>query len=349
MTSVARSMPRQSWLICRRSASSESTTAISPTRRPSPRSTCAIKARSMGARRLNPRGAVTVTGMAGLSQAARTARNAQNGATRVRGRPSAGEPRWSPRTVSPRPRAACGRVPTSVDPSARSAPRGIDPRGRAGEDHPRAGIMKEGRTMTSRIPHRALGLAVLAGTLAAAWLVASARPAAAEAFAQKRDGWFVGFGVGGGTAALTHGGESTDREGAPAGSFRAGFDFSPELGLGLETNGWSKSENVSGGGTATTTLSVGAATLYYHPPTTGLVLRGGVGYGTANAKVQFGSTSVSGSESGFGFTVGAQYDFRVRRTFSLGPTVDFGWMTLSDFDANYVNFGLSFDWHFLGR
>lgn len=203
--------------------------------------------------------------------------------------------------------------------------------------------------MTSRIPHRALGLAVLAGTLAAAWLVASARPAAAEAFAQKRDGWFVGFGVGGGTAALTHGGESTDREGAPAGSFRAGFDFSPELGLGLETNGWSKSENVSGGGTATTTLSVGAATLYYHPPTNGLVLRGGVGYGTANAKVQFGSTSVSGSESGFGFTVGAQYDFRVRRTFSLGPTVDFGWMTLSDFDANYVNFGLSFDWHFLGR
>jgi hypothetical protein len=47
--------------------------------------------------------------------------------------------------------------------------------------------------------------------------------------------------------------------------------------------------------------------------------------------------------------MGAAYDFRIRRTFSIGPQIDYSWMTLSDFDANYVNFGLSFDWHFIGK
>lgn len=201
--------------------------------------------------------------------------------------------------------------------------------------------------MSSMI-RRFQSLGFLTATLAVALLLASVRPAAAETYPHARSGWFVGLGLGGGSAALTSGGQSTDREGAAAGSVRVGYDFSPELGVGLEANGWSKSDNVSGVD-VTTTLSVGAATLYYHPPGNGLVLRGGVGLGTADASAKLGSTSVSASESGFGFTLGAQYDFRVRRTFSIGPQVDFGWMTLDSFDANYFTVGLSFDWHFIGH
>lgn len=186
-------------------------------------------------------------------------------------------------------------------------------------------------------------------TLTLAGLLVVAGMARAETYPQKRGGWFIGFGAGGGWAALTNNGQSTDREGAGAGSFRAGYDFSPELGLGLETNAWSKSQDVQGLGTATTTLSTGAATLYFHPPTNGLVLRGGVGFGSADAKLKVGSTTVTGTNSGFGLTLGAQYDFRVRRTFSIGPEVDWSWMTLDPFDANYLMVGLSFDWHFIGK
>jgi len=189
---------------------------------------------------------------------------------------------------------------------------------------------------------------IIVGIVALGSLAAAVRPAAAEGYPQKRGGWFLGFGFGGGTAALTANGESTNREGAPTGSFRVGYDLSPEIGLGLESNGWTKSEDVLGE-TVTTTFDVGAATFYFHPPSNGLVLRGGVGFGGAHASVQSGNTTTTSTETGFGLTLGVAYDFRVLRTFSIGPQIDYSWMTLSDFDANYVNFGLSFDWHFIGK
>src|SRR6185436_4329147 len=63
MTSVARSMPRQSRFVRRSSASSASTTAISPARRRSRRSTPATSACNGRARPARPRGAITETGM----------------------------------------------------------------------------------------------------------------------------------------------------------------------------------------------------------------------------------------------------------------------------------------------
>jgi hypothetical protein len=189
---------------------------------------------------------------------------------------------------------------------------------------------------------------VVVAIVALASLAAAVRPASAESYPQARGGWFLGFGFGGGTAGLTAGGQSSDRQGAPSGSFRVGYDLSPEIGLGLETNGWTKSEDVQGQ-TETDTFDMAAATFYYHPPTNGLVLRGGVGAGGAHASAKSGNTTTTSTETGFGFTLGAAYDFRIRRTFSIGPQIDYSWMTLSDFDANYVNFGLSFDWHFIGK
>src|SRR5262245_146691 len=59
-------MPRQSRLIWRSSASSASTTAISPGRRRSPRSTRATSARRGRTRPPRPRGALTETGMNGI-------------------------------------------------------------------------------------------------------------------------------------------------------------------------------------------------------------------------------------------------------------------------------------------
>jgi len=168
--------------------------------------------------------------------------------------------------------------------------------------------------------------------------------AAAETHPQTREGWLIGFGVGGGSAGISADGASSDREGGFAASFRAGYAFQPQLSVELDSNGWSKEQD----GT-TTTFSVGTAAINYYPGAQGIVLRGGVGFGSADVSTQVGSVTLSGSESGFGFLLGAGYEFRVRRTFAIGPQVDFGWMTLDAFDANYVNVGIGFNWYFIPR
>ena len=186
---------------------------------------------------------------------------------------------------------------------------------------------------------------VLALTFAAAVTAAAARPAGAEGMSTKTGSWFLGITAGAGTAGVTpKGGSSSDRETAPAASFRVGYDMTSMLSLGIQTNGWRKSDTVNGND-VTSTFSVTTATAFLHPTAVkGLELRGGVGLGTGDASVSNSGTTVSASQSGFGFNLGAGYAFPVGRSFAIGPSVDFGWMTAKDFDANFVNFGVTFDW-----
>jgi len=97
-------------------------------------------------------------------------------------------------------------------------------------------------------------------------------------------------------------------------------------------------------------VDVAAIGLSYYPAAVpGLSVHGGVGSGTTDLTLKVGNVSISGSDSGLGFTAGAGWEFRVARTFALGPKVDFGWMTLSDFDANYINGGLAATWYFIPK
>jgi hypothetical protein len=165
---------------------------------------------------------------------------------------------------------------------------------------------------------------------------------AAGPYPQTREGWLVGFGVGGGSAGLTADNVSSDREGGAAGSFRVGYAFQPQLSLELNTNGWTKEQDG-----VTVSFSVIAAALNFYPGAQGLVLRGGLGGGSGTAQVQVGSLVVKETKSGFGITAGAGYEFRVTRTFAVGPQVDFGWTSLDTFDANYINGCLGFNWYFI--
>jgi hypothetical protein len=168
--------------------------------------------------------------------------------------------------------------------------------------------------------------------------------AAAEPNPQTREGWLVGIGVGGGSAALTSEGSSSDREGGAAASLRVGYAFQPQFSAELDANGWSKED-----AGVTTTFSVTTAAIDYYPGAQGIVLRGGLGYGTTSLSAKSGSSSLTASESGFGFLVGAGYEFRLGRTFALGPQIDYSYMTLSDFNVNYVTLGLGFNWYFIPR
>ena len=187
---------------------------------------------------------------------------------------------------------------------------------------------------------------VLAGTtfiLVGVSLLLTVASARAEIYPQTRTGWFIGLGTGVGNAGFA---SDPDRETGAAGSFRAGYSISEQWGLGLESNAWRKEvENT------TFTFNVAGPAIYFHPANGGLVLRGGVGMGSVHASASSGSLTVSASDSGLGLTAGAAYEFRIMRTFSLGPQIDFGWMSIdsggSNDEINYVNVGLSFDWHFI--
>jgi hypothetical protein len=167
--------------------------------------------------------------------------------------------------------------------------------------------------------------------------------ASADMQAHVRDGWFLGVGLGGGSAAITANGNTSDREGGGAGSFRVGYAINPKIGLGVESNTWLKSQD-----NVDLSFTTYAATLFYFP-SEGLILRGGIGGGDATAEIQNGNTTVSATESGFGITAGVAYEFRLGRNFALGPQLDYSFVNLDSFDANYVNGGLSFNWYFIPK
>lgn len=183
---------------------------------------------------------------------------------------------------------------------------------------------------------------VLAAALLA--LAIFAVPAMAGTHPQNHNAWSIGFGIGGGSAGLSLDDiDAGDRETGGMGNFRVGYPLNEKVSLALEGNAWSKSENdVTVTFSATT---VGAAFF----PSEGLVLRGGIGFGSSTASYDAGSVTVSSTESGLGLHGAVGYDFRVARTFALGPQVDFGYTTFDGGSANWFGLGLQFNWYFVPK
>ena len=143
---------------------------------------------------------------------------------------------------------------------------------------------------------------------------------------QVRNGFWIGFGFGYGSAKPSCDGCGTfDSRGSYTGHFRLGGVLSPHLLLGGDVDVWTKSE--SG-----TTLSLGnvTASLYYYPVTTsGLFFKGGVGGAAFNGEVS-GTVTTTADGAGFGFTFGAGYDVRLGRNISITPVANFLWGRVGD-------------------
>lgn len=120
-----------------------------------------------------------------------------------------------------------------------------------------------------------------------------------------------------------------------AGNFAVGGTLSKSLLLGVESDGWSKSES---GGTLTSWNLSGVA-FFYPAPAAGLFLKGGVG---------IGGWTIAGeeTESGLGLVAGVGYDLPVGRTVSITPTATYRWSQLVDsINQNVIQLGLSFTLH----
>jgi len=129
---------------------------------------------------------------------------------------------------------------------------------------------------------------------------------------QTRQGFWIGFGFGGGSGHFTCNGCSDTTLTAGTGHIKMGGTVRPNLLIGGEVNAWSKSET----GETLTMGNVSAIVQYYPAPANGFFLKGGLGYATVED-----NSDVDGkfTGNGFGFIFGLGFDIRVARNFSLTP------------------------------
>ncbi len=140
--------------------------------------------------------------------------------------------------------------------------------------------------------------------------------------APARDGFFIGFGVGGGSVAFE---DESDREGSGVGHFKIGGALSDHVLLGAEVGGWSQE---MGEGVTITSSYLNAVAYLYPAPTGGLFLKGGIGFASL-----------------IGFTLGAGYDIGFGGRFGLTPYADFHQGFFEDGSTRLVSLGLSFNWY----
>jgi Autotransporter beta-domain len=187
---------------------------------------------------------------------------------------------------------------------------------------------------------------------ATAALLALSSTAMAQGAAHPRQGFTISFGLGGGSAGLSCEVCSTDRENGLSGYLRIGGAVRPNLIVAGESHGWTKSE-----GTTTATIGYLTAVAQWYPNASGgFHVSGGLGMGMFNMEdtdPTFGGTLES---VGVAYQLGAGYDWRVGRNFSLTPYLNFLGMGGGEpkFDgagmggslnANIVQIGLGFSWH----
>jgi len=169
---------------------------------------------------------------------------------------------------------------------------------------------------------------------------------------QRREGFWIGFGLGYGGADVTCDNcVNGPAEGGVTAFLKLGGTPSRNVLIGGALNGWSRDR-----GGATETMGNVTGSIYYYPaPTSGLFLTGGLGFSSYST-----NTDPSVDATGWGFSAGVGYDIRVGRNVSLTPVVNFVFGALEEFDApvpgggitrvtgwqqNVIDFGLGVTFH----
>jgi hypothetical protein len=152
-------------------------------------------------------------------------------------------------------------------------------------------------------------------------------PARAQ-YPQRRDGFWIGFGLGYGSSGVTCDRcNRVSRQDGVTAFLKLGGAPSRNLLIGGTINAWGHSD-----GTATETMTNVTASLYLYPQRRGgFFVTGGLGF----SNYQINSTP-SWDGTGWGFTTGAGYDFRVGRDVSLTPVVNYFWGGVGDVNQSGI-------------
>jgi hypothetical protein len=156
--------------------------------------------------------------------------------------------------------------------------------------------------------------------------------------AQTRQGFWIGGGMGYGSLGLSCTGcADVGREGSLSAYFKLGGTLRQNILLGVEMNGWTKSE---GAGRVTMGNLSGAA--YWYPMArSGLFIKGGAGY--SNLSADDGVSTAS--DGGFGILGGLGYDIRARRNLSITPVANWYRGSFAGGSANVLDFGIGITSH----
>ena len=146
--------------------------------------------------------------------------------------------------------------------------------------------------------------------------LSSAASAAQAQYPQRRDGFWIGFGLGYGWANVKCDNcIDSSSVGGVTGFLKLGGTPSRNVLIGGAINVWGHSDGTGN----TETMTNVTASVYLYPETkSGFFVTGGLGFSNyyVNSDPSFDGT-------GWGFTAGAGYDIRVGRDVSLTPVVNF--------------------------
>ena len=156
--------------------------------------------------------------------------------------------------------------------------------------------------------------------------------------AQKREGLWVGGGMGYGSLGMSCDGcGDVDRTGGLSGFAKIGGAVRPNILLGVEMNGWTKSEF----DTRVTMGNLSGAAYWYPMATQGLFIKAGAGYSVLSADDGSGSAS----DTGLGLLGGVGYDLRVGRNLSITPVANYFRGGFEGGSANVLQIGVGVTSH----
>ncbi len=170
---------------------------------------------------------------------------------------------------------------------------------------------------------RKLTLALVLTVLCAGALSAQVKPG------NPRSGFWIGFGLGVGSASADCASCNSDRYSGGSGYLRLGGTLSQSLLLGVESNGW-----VHSSGGVDETMGFGSLVLLWYPRATGAfylkVGLGGMAYQAKATGFDLKATAPAGS-------VGLGYEFRVRRNMSINLFLNALASSAASFKVNGVS------------
>jgi hypothetical protein len=151
-------------------------------------------------------------------------------------------------------------------------------------------------------------------------------PALAAQHEHVRRGFWIGFGLGYGSAGVSYDGSGDlDRQSSFTSAVRLGGTLKPGLLLGADLSGWTRSQS----GTTVTIGHAAATGQWYPSPSKGFFVRGAVGIAVYRE-----SNGGTFEGAGGGLGLGGGYDIRVGRNISLTAQVDVLFGSVGDITSN---------------
>lgn len=182
--------------------------------------------------------------------------------------------------------------------------------------------------------------------LTLALILALAAPALAGSWPHERDGFALGFNIGGGTATARPDQGGDESQGGGAASIRAGWALSNQFLIGLESTGWTGEVEARVGANPDLNLYSHKLNFTWYPAASGWFVRLGFGQGEAELEGKVDNTNVTISETGPSFGIGGGHEWRLTRKFALGAAFDYCTIDLDGGRYDFANFTAQLNWYF---